>query len=78
MFEALPNPHGKHPAALRLKKWRRCSTHSAKTWQHRKSALSQQATEVREMEMLATAALVLVIGMSLDACVEIFMGRRGE
>jgi preprotein translocase subunit SecD len=32
---------------------------------------------VLEMELLATAALVLVIGMSMDACVDIFMGRRG-
>jgi len=28
------------------------------------------------MTLLATAALVLVIGMSMDACVDIFMGRR--
>ena len=30
------------------------------------------------MTLIATAALVLVIGMSMDACVEIFMGRRDE
>jgi len=29
------------------------------------------------MTLIATAALVLVIGISMDACVEIFMGRRG-
>jgi len=28
------------------------------------------------MTLIATAALVLVIGISMDACVEIFMGRR--
>jgi hypothetical protein len=29
------------------------------------------------MELFATAALVLVIGMSMDACVDVLMGRRG-